>query len=132
LTPQKPLIQRIVSRTAALFGVRFYNLLYGEKSLLEKIETVIPAPEVRVDPARNEDIDNLLRQLSPEQERYCSAAREIGSECWIAWHDEQIVGYSWLNRQQVNLLGWQLFKLPDSGAYTYNGNSIWSSSRRRC
>ena len=129
-TPHKPLIQRFASRIAALFGVHFYNLLYGEKSLLEKIETVMPAPEVRVDLAREVEIENLLRRLPPEQSRYCLTAREVGSECWIAWHGEEIAGYSWVNRQQVNLLGWYLFELPESGAYTYN-SYVWPEYRGR-
>ena len=129
-TPHKPLIQRIASHIAALFGVRFYNLLYGERSLLEKIETVIPTLEVRVETASEEELEAVLSRLPPEQSRYCLTAREVGSECWIAWHGEEIAGYLWVNRQQVNLLGWHLFELPESGVYTYN-SYVWPEYRGR-
>lgn len=130
-TPQKRLIQRFASRIAAFFGVRFYNLLYGEKNLLQEIEAVSTTPEVRVDRARENDVEDLLNRLPVEQRGYCLTAKELGSECWIAWHGEEIAGYSWLNFEQVNLLGWRLFDLPESGAYTYNSYVMQEYRGRR-
>lgn len=126
--PQKPLIQRLASRGLALFGVRFFDLLYGEKSLLETIPTIATPPGLRVGLASQEELDQLIRRLPSEQVQACRTAREIGSQCWIAWQHDRAVGYSWLDRKAVNLLGWPLFDLPETGAYTYN-SFVWPEHR---
>lgn len=128
--PQKPLIQRLASRGLALCGVRFYNLLYGERSLLEPIPIIVTPPGVRVGRASQMELDQLIRRTPSEQDEPCRKAREIGSECWIAWHHDRVAGYSWVDRKEVNLLGWRLFELPDSGAYTYN-SFVWPEHRGR-
>ena len=117
---RRPLWIRASSRVAALFGVRFYNMLYGERSLLETLEHVEPSSDLMIREATAGDLELLSSVLDPEQAESCRTAADQQSRCLVALHGQEIAGYSWLNTRDVFLLSWRVQRLPPEGGYTYN------------
>jgi ribosomal protein S18 acetylase RimI-like enzyme len=116
----RPLWVRVASRTAALFGVRFYNMLYGERSLGDAMQNVEPLPGLVVRRATPLDLARLGAVLAPAQVKSCQIATAQHSNCFVAVEGEEIAGYSWLNTSDIYLLGWKVQSLPPQGSYTYN------------
>ena len=117
---RRPLWIRSSSRVAALFGVRFYNMLYGERSLLDTLLNVEPPSDLVIREATAGDLELLSAALEPAQAESCRIAAAQRSRCFIALHGREIAGYSWLNTNDVFLLSWKVETLPPQGAYTYN------------
>ncbi len=116
----KPLWIRATSRTAGLFGVRFYNMLYGERSLGDAIHQVEPPAGLVIRRATSGDRELLESNLTPAQAKSCRIAAAQQSRCIVAMNGQEIAGYSWLNTRDIYLLSWRLQKLPPDGGYTYN------------
>ena len=117
---RRPLWIRASSRTAALIGVRFYNMLYGERSLAAALLHVEPPSELRIREATAEDLEILQAELEPAQAESCRIAAAQRSRCFVALQGREIAGYSWLNTREVFLLRWRVQSLPPGGGYTYN------------
>ena len=116
----KPLAQRLASRVAAIFGVRYFDLLYGEKCLLDSIAHIEPPPEIRIRRASPVELETLLQALPESQAGLGRTARANGGDVWIAWQGSKVAGYTWVNRQAMYLLQWRLLDLPAGGAFTFN------------
>ena len=116
----RPLWVRVASRTAALFGVRFYNMLYGERTLGDAMQLVEPLPGLIVRRATPLDLARLGRVFGPAQAESCRIATAQHSKCFVAVEGEEIAGYSWLNTHDIYLLSWKVQALPPQGGYTYN------------
>ncbi len=116
----RPLWVRVISHTAGLFGVRFYNMLYGERSLLEPTKRVEPPPGLGVRRATSGDFELLASKLAPPQAESCRIAAAQQSRCLVALVGKQFAGYSWLNTEDIYLLSWRVQALPSAGGYTYN------------
>jgi len=116
----RPLWVRVASRTAALFGVRFYNMLYGERSLGDPVRYVEPLPGLVVRRATPLDLARLGTVFAPAQVESCRIATAQRSQCFVAVEGEEIAGYSWLNTDDIYLLSWKIRALPLQGGYTYN------------
>ena len=116
----KPLIQRSASRAAGIFGVRFYNLYYAEKSLLADIESVDSPIELLVREAADEALTAIVDRLGPDIRKNFKSATAIGSTCFVALSESSIAGYTWINRQYIDLVGHIVAQLPLGGAYNYN------------
>lgn len=127
-TTTKPLWQRVASRTAGLFGVRFYTMLYGERSLVDPIVPIEARVDLDIRLATPADLDRLVAAMQPVDRRLAERAIENDSECLIGWHDTEIAGYSWLNRRRVLLLGEHLCDLPPEGGYTFF-SYVWPAYR---
>lgn len=117
---RKPLWVRAASRTAGLFGVRFYNMLYGECSLVGEIRQVDPPPGLEIQPTRPRDVELLLSKLSQAQADWCRIAAGLESRCFVALDGQEIAGFSWFNTQYIYMLRSRVHALPPEGAYTYN------------
>jgi len=116
----KPLIQRIASRAVGFFGVKFYNLYYGEKNLLVDIEPVDSSIELQIHKATDKDLNTIIDRLSAETRKNFECAKAIGSTCYIAVNDGKIAGYTWVNQKFIDLVGNIVTKLPKGGSYNYN------------
>jgi ribosomal protein S18 acetylase RimI-like enzyme len=116
----KALWVRTGSRAAALFGVRFYNMLYGERSLLGALQRVEPPRTLQVREATARDLERMDSELDPAQAEACRIAAAQQSRCVIALDGKQIAGYSWVNTHDIHLLSWRMQALPSEGSYTYN------------
>lgn len=103
-----------------MFGVRFYNMLYGERSLVDAVQTVEPPPGLEIRRAATQDLELLAAQLAPTQAESCSIAAAQQSRCLVAVVGQQVAGYSWLNTADIFLLRWKVQALPPQGGYTYN------------
>ena len=117
---RKPLWVRTSSRAAALFGVRFYNMLYGERSLLGALPRVEPPRTLQVREATARDLEQMGSELHPAQAEACRIAAGQDSRCVIALDGNEIAGYSWFNTCDIYLLSWRMQTLPAEGGYTYN------------
>ena len=117
---RKPLWVRVSSRAAALFGVHFYNMLYGERSLLCALQQVEPPPTIHIREAKDRDLERLGSELNPAQAEACRMAAAQQSRCLIALDGKRLAGYSWFNTQDIHLLSWRMLPLPAEGGYTYN------------
>jgi ribosomal protein S18 acetylase RimI-like enzyme len=113
-------LKRILSRTAGIFGVRYFDLYYGEKDLRAGVETVSSPIDLDVRRAGEKDLDYIIGRLGPEAKRNFDFAKSIGSVPYVAVHDEKIAGYSWCNREMVDLVGMCVARLPREGSYNYN------------
>lgn len=116
----KPLLQRVASRLAGFFGIRFYDLYYVEKSLLTEIETVDSPIELIVREATAQELEAIIEKLGPKTRKNFRNAGAIGSTCFIALHKGNIAGYTWINRRHIDLVGQIAAKLPAEGSYSYN------------
>jgi hypothetical protein len=116
----KPLIQRIASRAAGIFGIRFYNLFYAEKSLRTEIEPVASPIELMVREAGDQDLAAIIDRLGPKIRDNFKSATAIGSTCFVALNEGRIAGYTWINRKNIDLVGHIVAQLPNGGAYNYN------------
>ena len=116
----RPLWVRVTSRTAGLFGVRFYNMLYGERSLLETAQSVEPPPGLELRRATSGDLDRVASKLAPPQAESCRIAAAQRSQCLVAMVGQMLAGYSWFNTEDIYLLSWKVQALPPGGGYTYN------------
>ena len=45
----------------------------------------------------------------------------VGSTCFVALHQGQVVGYSWVHRSVIELFGHRVARLSANGSYTTNG-----------
>lgn len=117
---RKPLWVRVASRTAGVFGVRFYNMLYGECSLVDAVRQVGPPPGLEIRPTPPEDLESLQSKLSQTQADWCRIALGHGSRCFTALDGQEIAGFSWLNTQFIYMLRSRVRALPPEGAYTYS------------
>ncbi len=117
---RRPLWVRVASRTASLFGVRFFNMLYGERSLADAIQHVEPSPGLGIRLATPRDLELLQSELSEDQASSCRIAAAQQSRCFTAFAGEDIAGYSWFNTRMIYMLRWKVQALPPEGAYTYN------------
>lgn len=116
----KPLIQRIASRAAGIFGVRFYNLFYAEKNLQAEIEPVAASIELTIRQAGKEDLAAIVDRLGPKIRDNFKSASAIGSTCLVALSEGRIAGYTWINLKNIDLVGHIVAQLPPGGAYNYN------------
>jgi hypothetical protein len=116
----KPLLQRVASRLAGFFGIRFYDLYYVEKSLLSEIEAVDSPIELTIREATGQDLETIMDRLGPEIRKNFHNAGALGSTCFIALHQGNITGYTWMNRRYIDLVGHIAAKLPAEGSYSYN------------
>lgn len=116
----RPLWVRVASRTAAVFGVRFYNMLYGERTFGDAMQHIEPLPELIVRRATPSDLARLGTVFGPAQAESCRIATAQHSQCFVAVEGEEIAGYSWLNTHDIYLLSWKIQALPPQGGYTYN------------
>jgi ribosomal protein S18 acetylase RimI-like enzyme len=114
------LLQRVLSRLAGFFGIRFYDLYYVEKSLLTEIETVDSSIALIVREATAQDLENIMERLGPKTRKNFHTAGAIGSTCFVALHEGNIAGYTWMNRRYIDLVGHIAAKLPAEGSYSYN------------
>jgi hypothetical protein len=113
-------IKRILSRTAGFFGVRYFDLYYGEKDLRGEVEEVASPIDLKVRRADERDLEHIIGRLGPGTKKNFDFARSIGSVPYVAVHDETIAGYSWCNREMVDLVGMCVARLPPEGSYNYN------------
>jgi ribosomal protein S18 acetylase RimI-like enzyme len=116
----KPLLQRAASRLAGFFGVRLYDLYYVEKNLLTEIEAVESPIELTIREATDQDLETIMDRLGPKIRQNFQNAGAIGSICFIALHQGNIAGYTWINRRYIDLVGHIAAALPAEGAYNYN------------
>jgi len=126
----KPRWQRLASRVAGSVGVRYYTMLYGEKSLVGEIEQIEARLALDVRPATADEQAELIETLRPVERRLAGRAVEQGGECLIAWHEDEATGYSWINREVITLVGGVLIGLPPEGAYTFN-SFVWPAYRKQ-
>lgn len=116
----RPSWVRVTSRTAGLFGVRFYNMLYGERSLVDAVQAVEPPPGLEIRRATAQDLELLAAELAPPQAEACRIAAAQQSRCLVAVVGQEVAGYSWLNTADIFLLRWRVQALPPQGGYTHN------------
>jgi ribosomal protein S18 acetylase RimI-like enzyme len=117
---KSPPIKRMLSRMAGFFGVYYFDLYYGEKDLRAGVEAVAAPIDLEVRRATEEDLRYIIGRLGPETEKNFEQAKSVGSVCYVAVHDSKIAGYSWVNRQIVDLVGMCVARLPEEGSYNYN------------
>lgn len=117
---RKLLLQRIASRIAGLFGIRFYNLYYVEKKLLTNTESVEPSVELKIRNANAKDLSYIIKLLGNSIRKEFEYAMAIGSTCYVALHDGKVAGYSWVNCRIIYLNGMHVVTLPDNGSYNTN------------
>ena len=95
-------------------------MYYGEKDLRAGVEAVASPIDLEVRRASEEDLEYIIGRLGPEIRKNFEHAKSIGSVCYVAVHDSKIAGYSWANREVVDLLGMSVAQLPVEGSYNYN------------
>ncbi|MFC1654446.1 GNAT family N-acetyltransferase [Myxococcota bacterium] len=115
-----PPIKLILARTAGLFGVYYYNLWYGEKDLRAGVEAVASPIDLEVRRAKAEDLDYIIGRLGSDIKKNFEHAKSIGSFSYVGVHEGKIAGYSWANREVVDLVGACVARLPREGSYNYN------------
>lgn len=123
-------LQRLAGGLAGLFGVRYYTMLYSEKSLVGEVEHIEAPDALEVRPASAEDLEVIFARQSGSEEELGRRILELGGECLIAWRQEEMAGYSWIHRDRVLLLGDPLTALPPEGGYTFN-SWVWPEFRGR-
>ena len=101
---RRPLWVRVTSRTAGRFGLRFYNMLYGERSLVEPVQHVEPPPDLEIRRATARELELVASKLDPPQAESCRIAAAQQSRCLLAMVGQDLAGYSWLNTDDIYLL----------------------------
>ena len=69
---------------------------------------------------RFEDRLALLARANGSRAASFQRAFRVGSTCYVALADGAIAGYSWVNREIIDIPGLLTMKLPEEGAYNYN------------
>jgi hypothetical protein len=105
-------------------------MLYSEKSLMGGVEHIQAPDPLEVCTATSAELETIIAGQSPEEAGISRSLLAGGSECLIAWRGEAMAGYSWVDRQQVVLLGNRVSDLPEEGAYTFN-SYVWPDFRGR-
>ena len=117
---RKCALRLLLSRLAALFGVHFYDMLYGEKDLNLAIPEVESRIDVRIAEAAEDDVEELAALLDANGQRHLRRAVQLGGRCFVARCGGRIAGCSWVNAHVIDLVGMTVARLPDDVAYTYN------------
>jgi ribosomal protein S18 acetylase RimI-like enzyme len=123
-------LERLAGRLAGLFGVRYYTMLYSEKSLVGAIEHIEAPDAFEVRPASAGDLEAIFARQSEVEAELGRRILESGGECLIAWRQKEMAGYSWIHRDRVLLLGDPVTDLPPEGGYTFN-SWVWPEFRGR-
>ena len=123
-------LQSLAGRLAGLLGVRYYTMLYSEKSLVGGIEHIEAPDSLEVSAATGAELETIFAGQSGDEAGIGHRILAAGAECLIAWRGESMAGYSWIDRRQVLLLGHRVADLPDGGAYTFN-SYVWPDFRGR-
>jgi len=113
-------IKHVLGRMAGFFGVHYFDLYYGEKDLRSGVEAVVSPIDLEIRRADEEDLEYVIGRMGPEIAKNFDHAKSIGSVCYVAVHDSKIAGYSWVNREVVDLVGMCVARLPQEGSYNYN------------
>jgi len=116
----RPAWHMVAGRIARFLGIHFYDLYYGEKDLLKPPEPVIPSLPTEVRLATVEDLDSIIYRIGEETRREFDHNTVIGSVCYVAFHEDTVSGYIWVNRQIIDLVGMYVAKLPARHAFTHN------------
>lgn len=124
----KPAWQRAASRVAGIVGVRYYTMLYGERSLLGEIERIEARLDLDVRAATPPELERIRGLMSSPDAYLAGRAVEQGGECLVAWDGETVAGYSWLNRERITLLGDPVCELVPGGGYTFF-SFVWPEYR---
>ena len=127
---KRPAWQVVASRIARFFGVRFYDLYYGERKLLPLLEPVIPSPPTEVREATDEDLNAIIRRIGGKAQKEFDHNIAIDSTCYVALHEDTIMGYIWVNQQIIDLVGMYLTKLPARHSFSHNA-FIFPEYRRK-
>ena len=117
---KRPAWQTMAGRIARMFGSQYYDLFHGEKNLLSSNPPVDKAFPLQARMAEPADLEKITRAkkgdfLAPF-DRYVA----MGSTCYVACHDDEIVGFLWINRQSMEFLGMQLARLPPGHCFVHS------------
>ena len=116
----RPAWKVVAGRTARLFGIRFFDLYYGQRDLSAKAEPVVPSLAVEIRLAAKGDLQRIPRPVGIERQMEFDRNRAFGSSCYIAVHEGKVAGYLWVNKKIINMEGMDLANLPAKHAFTHN------------
>ncbi|MFC1883297.1 GNAT family N-acetyltransferase [Thermodesulfobacteriota bacterium] len=117
---KKPVTQVIASRMVGFFGVRFFNLLYGQKDLLSHTESNSLTDYTHVRLANREDLDKIVALMGKEIKKRFERNLALESVCYVAECEGAIAGYLWTNRDVMSLLGMCLRELSENKIFLHD------------
>ena len=132
---QPSLARRIVSRTAAAIGLRYYDVLYCERDLTAPAPQTVPELPVELRVATGNDIEAMAALQSGDERRVVLeiAKRGVG---FVAESEGGIIGYAWARAGAMHVFCrrpleyFELAELPEGVCYT-NNSYVLPSHRGR-
>lgn len=116
----KPAVQVVAGRIARFFGIRFYDLYYGEKNLLSPPKSAVPSLPSEVRLATPGDLDRIICQVAGDTCTVFDHNNAIDSRCYVAFHEGAIAGYLWVNENVIDLLGMHIADLPPKSSFVHS------------
>lgn len=80
-----------------MFGIEVHQLYYFEKDLKEDVLKINSPLNLKIRKAEKADIKKLLNLVSEDDKERIELSLKFKSICYIAWCENRVVGYTWLN-----------------------------------
>ena len=135
---ERPVWQVVAGSTARFFGIRFFDMYFGQRDLSQPTEPVASPLPVEIRLATGDDLDRISRRSDGTTRIAFDHNLAIGSICHIAVHEGSVTGYLWVNQNVVEMAGMHLAQLSARQAFThsafvfpaYRGNMIYQRLRQ--
>jgi GNAT superfamily N-acetyltransferase len=115
----RPGLQAAAGRIARSFGIRFYDLYFGEGELRALPEPVDPSLAVTVCEATPEDLNRMICRTGGAIRAQVEHNLAIRSTCYVAEHEDTVVGYLWVNRETIDLVGMHVAALTQGSSFVH-------------
>lgn len=111
-------------RTAALgahaLGIRYFDLLYGEIDLLERIPDITSPLDLEIRKGRQDEIRELALIRGGDMVRRFEFALSTGSICHIAWYGGKAAGCTWYNKKTITIDMIKIGDVPPGGSFRFD------------
>lgn len=115
------LARRVLGPVATRFGVRFFDVFYGERRIEDVPAVVQPPIALEVRGAQPADVEPMLARIAAAEARRIRQALLLDSEvCLVATSAGADAGFICANLAHVDLAGLPICALPAGGAYVHN------------
>ncbi len=114
-------INKIVKQFLRNIGFAFYSLYYYEKDLDSFNEKDYISADIsqEIKEASEEDIENIILMSDTETKKRIILYKKQGSMCFIALYRGKIVGYTWINKRNINIYDKILCPVKENSVFVF-------------
>jgi hypothetical protein len=116
-------LPKAIKKIFRLCGCSYHSLYYFEKNLRKLKEDEFFYSEIKllVRQADSKDIEKLLALVDEKTVKLIRRYLNYGSSCFMAFDNNEIAGYSWINMSNVLMDGYYICPVSTGGVFTFGG-----------